>query len=67
MSAPKQKVAKTAAGRKVAKAGKIDPITGKPMTAVKVVRANGPSGMHWVILEEFDGSETAVRKMVPIS
>lgn len=41
-------------------------ITGKTMTAVKVYRRNGSSGMHWVVVEDFDGSEQAIERMVPI-
>jgi hypothetical protein len=55
---------------KIAKKGskkpqKMCPITGKAMTPVKVFRQNGPSGMFWVVLEDFDGSPKAVERMLP--
>ena len=43
---------------------KICPTTGKPMTPVKVFRQNAPSGMYWVVVEDFDGSDKAVNLMI---
>jgi len=55
---------------KIAKKGskkpqRMCPTTGKPMTPVKVFRQNAPSGMYWVVLEDFDGSPKAVERMLP--
>jgi hypothetical protein len=57
--------AKLAIGKKV-QVTKLDPVSGKPMTPVRFVRRSGSSGMHWVVLEEFDGSPKAVEKLIPI-
>ena len=35
------------------------------MTPVKVFRQNAPSGMFWVVLEDFDGSNKAIDRMIP--
>jgi hypothetical protein len=45
---------------------RVDPATGKLMTAIKVLRRTGGNGMHWVLLEEFQGREADVAKLVPI-
>lgn len=58
--------AKLAIGKK---AGSVVPMcaeTGKPMTAVKVVRKNGSSGMHWVVIEDFKGTEADEARMMRI-
>lgn len=57
--------AKLAIGKKVQQT-RVCPVTGKSMTAVKVIRNEGSSGMHWVVLEDFDGSPKAVEQMLPI-
>jgi hypothetical protein len=46
--------------------GRLCPVTGKPMIAIKVVRQDGPTGMYWVVAEDFDGSEQALTRMIPI-
>lgn len=51
------KKAKLAIGKKSKNAVPNCPETGKPMTAVRVVRKNGSSGMHWVVIEDFKGTE----------
>lgn len=45
---------------------RMDPVSGKLMTAVKVLRRNGSNGMHWILLEEFQGREADVKKLIPI-
>ncbi|NQW62322.1 MAG: hypothetical protein HQ461_05790 [Deltaproteobacteria bacterium] len=57
--------AKLAIGKKV-QVTKLDPISGKPMTPVKMIRRSGSSGMHWVVLEEFDGTDKAIERALPI-
>lgn len=57
--------AKLAIGKKDIQV-RLCPITGKPMTAVKVFRKTGASGMHWVVVEDFDGKENAVGRMIPV-
>ena len=57
--------AKLAIGKK-AQVTKLDPISGKPMTPVKFIRRKGSSGMHWIVLDEFDGSAKAVERAIPI-
>lgn len=57
--------AKLAIGKKV-QAARLHPRTNKPMTAAKVCRAEGGTSMRWVVLEDFDGSETAVSDLLPI-
>lgn len=44
---------------------KLCPVTGKPMTAVRVVRQNGPSGMYWMVVEDFDGSDKKLDLLIP--
>ena len=56
---------------KIAKKGtkkpqKLCPITGKPMTPVKIFRQQEASGMYWVVLEDFDGSKKAIDRMIPV-
>lgn len=62
----KRRPAKIASKRKEGTVFRTCPITGKPMTATKVVRQNGPTGMYWVVAEDFDGSEQALSRMIPI-
>ena len=57
--------AKLAIGKKEQKA-KLCPVTGKPMTAVKMLRKTGASGMSWVVLEDFDGSDKAIERTIPV-
>ena len=57
--------AKLAIGKKVQQT-RICPETGKSMTAVRVVQSEGPSGMQWVVLEDFDGSDASAQRMIPI-
>jgi hypothetical protein len=45
---------------------KLCPITNKPMVPVKVFRQEGVNGMHWVVVEEFDGSPKTLERMIPI-
>ncbi len=55
--------AKLALGKKAGAATPICPETGKPMTAVRVIRKNGASGMHWVVIEDFAGTEQDEARM----
>ena len=57
--------AKIASKKKGKAIGKICPETGKPMIVVKLIRAEGPSGMFWVH-EDFDGSDKAVGYAIPV-
>lgn len=58
--------AKLAIGKKAEQKVPNDPVTGKPMTAVKVVRRDGAAGMHWVVLEDFKGKDEDVARMIPV-
>mgnify|MGYP007011834740 CR=1 FL=1 len=58
--------AKLAIGKKGGPKTPLCPETGKPMTAVKVLRNNGPSGMHWLVIEDFKGAPDDERRMRPI-
>jgi hypothetical protein len=42
-----------------------DPESGKPMTACRVLRKDGSSGMHWVVIEDFKGTEDDEARMIP--
>lgn len=44
---------------------KLCPITGKEMTVIRYVGSEHPSGMYWVVLEDFDGSEQSIQRMIP--
>lgn len=57
------KKAKLAIGKKAKNATPNCPETGKPMTAVRVIRDNGSSGMHWVVIEDFKGTEQDEARM----
>lgn len=57
--------AKIASKKKGKAVGKICPETGKPMMVVKLIRAEGPSGMFWVH-EDFDGTDKAVGYAIPV-
>lgn len=59
------KRAKLAIGKKKDQRVPKDPQTGKPMTAVKVFRKDGSSGMHWVVIEDFKGSDEDEARMIP--
>lgn len=65
MGSKARRPAKIASAKKGQQAAKVCPITGKPMTPVKVFGASIPSGMYWVVLEDFDGGETAIKRMIP--
>lgn len=60
--ARRAKIASKKKGKPVAKEC---PETGKPMMVVRLVRAQGPSGMFWVH-EDFDGSEKALGYAIPV-
>ncbi len=60
-----KKPAKLAIGKK-AQQVKLCPETGKPMTAVKVFGDTAPSGMHWVVVDDFNGKADAVARMIAI-
>jgi hypothetical protein len=60
-----KKPAKLAIGKK-AQIAKLCPVTGKPMTAVKVFGKTGPSGMHWVVVDDFNGSKETIDRMLVI-
>ena len=57
--------AKIASKKKGKAVAKVCPETGKPMMVVKLVRAQGGSGMYWVH-EDFDGSEKSVNYAIPV-
>lgn len=44
---------------------KICPITGKGMAPVRVVRSNGPSGMYWMVVDDFDGTNQSLERLIP--
>lgn len=53
------------ASKKKGQIGRLDPVSGKPMVPVRVVRSSGPSGMFWAVAEDFDGSIAAADKLIP--
>ena len=57
--------AKLAIGKKKAEV-KLCPETGKPMTATKVFRAGSGTSMRWVVVDDFDGSDQSVKRMLPV-
>lgn len=57
--------AKLAIGKKKQEV-KLCPETGKPMTATKVVSKSGASGMFWVVVDDFNGKDEAIARMVPV-
>jgi hypothetical protein len=57
--------AKLAIGKKKQEA-RLCPETGKPMTATKVFRSQGGSSIRWVVIDDFDGGEKAVERMLPV-
>lgn len=58
--------AKLAIGKKGENVVPVCGETGKAMTAVRVIRKNGSSGMHWVVIEDFKGSEQDEARMLRI-
>ena len=44
---------------------KLCPVTGKPMSVVRYAGDTHPSGMYWVVLEDFDGSAQSLSRMIP--
>lgn len=58
--------AKLALGKKDSATAPNCPESGKPMTAVRVIRKNGSSGMHWVVIEDFRGSSDDEARMLRI-
>ena len=56
--------AKIASSKKGSGFTRLCPETGKPMSPVRVFRQDGPSGMYWVVIEDFDGSDRAINRMV---
>ena len=57
--------AKIASKKKGKAVAKVCPATGKPMMVVRLVRADGPTGMYWVH-EDFDGSDKALGFALPV-
>ena len=53
------------AGKKKARIDKVCPITGKPMSPVRMVKPDGRSAMYWMVIEDFDGSETQISRLIP--
>lgn len=53
------------ASKKKATYSKVCPITDKPMVPVRMVRNSGPSGMFWMVLEDFDGSDKQLERLIP--
>ena len=66
MATSKRRPAKIASKRKEGAAIRTCPETGKSMVPVRVVRQNGPTGMFWVVTEDFDGSAKAISRMIPV-
>jgi hypothetical protein len=60
-----KKPAKLAIGKKAAQV-KLCPITNKPMTAVKLYGKVAPSGMHWVVVDDFNGSPDTISRLIAI-
>lgn len=60
-----KKPAKIASQKKGKAHKKLCTDTGKEMMVVKLMRADGPSGMFWVH-EDFDGSDKALGYAVPV-
>ena len=58
--------AKIASKRKAAYS-KVCPVTNKPMVPVKMMRHSGPSGMYWMVIEDFDGSDKQIDRLIPTS
>lgn len=58
--------AKLAIGKKGGTVVPVCPESGKPMTAVRVIRKNGSSGMHWVVVEDFKGTAQDEARMLRI-
>ena len=57
--------AKLAIGKKEQNV-KLHPVTGKQMTAVKVLRKTGASGMYWVTIDDFKGDDATVNDMISV-
>lgn len=49
--------AKLAIGKKSQQQTPVCPESGKHTTAIRVIRKDGSSGMHWVVVEDFRGTE----------
>ncbi len=63
--AVKKRPAKIASKKKGGPSGKLHPVSGKPMTPVRVVRANGRSGMFWAVPEDFKGKREELDGLIP--
>lgn len=57
--------AKLAIGKKSTNV-KLCPVTGKPMTAVKIMRKEGGRGMYWVVVDDFKGDAASIERMIPV-
>ena len=58
--------AKLAIGKKAQVKTPVCAETGKNMTAVRVLRKDGSSGMHWVVIEDFRGSDQDESRIVRV-
>jgi hypothetical protein len=47
-------------------ADKYCPVTGKPMSPVRMVSPQGGSKIMWMVIEDFDGSATQVERLIPV-
>ena len=63
--AVKKRPAKIASQKKGGASNRICPKTGKTMTPVRIVRQNKPSGMYWVVTEDFNGKSDALDNAIP--
>jgi hypothetical protein len=51
--------------KRTAKVDKYCPVTGKPMSPVRLVNHDGKSKIMWMVIEDFDGSDTQVGRLIP--
>lgn len=51
--------------KRTAKVDKYCPITGKPMSPVRLVGFDGKSKIMWMVVEDFDGSPKQVERLIP--
>ena len=51
--------------KRTAKVDQYCPVTGKPMSPVRMVSSEGKSKIMWMVVEDFDGSDKQVERLIP--
>ncbi len=51
--------------KRAVKVDKYCPVTGKPMSPVRMISHEGKSKIMWMVIEDFDGSAQQFERLIP--